>query len=165
MKYLRLFILFVIGFLVGMFVIPRAKAECQHSTVKDVKNIKTQTPEFLQDALITIILKNGSMVQMSANEYMVVPRQQTVDVNKEIVTCNDPAPAKKYSSRVSLLGGYGAQEGLKRANGDNPGEATVESRVGIVGGVMGQQMLTERLSIGVQLQTNKTGLGVIGLDW
>ena len=75
-------------------------------------------------------------------------------------TCTTNEPRK---NRVSLLGGHGAKAGLDSSS--NGSVVEVESRTGVVGGAQYQRMLGERLSIGGQLQSNKTGSLLLGLDF
>lgn len=127
--------------------------------------IKTDVPNYLKGATITVTLADGSSSTVPAEKFKVVARRQqfitTHTESKTVVSCTTNTPNK---NRVSLLGGHGAQEGVTRA-ATSPTSATVESNVGLVGGAQYQRMLNDRFSLGVQGQTNKTGSILIGVDF
>ena len=126
--------------------------------------IKTDVPSHLKGATIVVRLADGRETSVPAERFKVVPRKQQFVVTKTekatTLSCTTNEPRK---NRVSLLGGHGAQEGLKSSTSGTT--TTVESKVGLVGGAQYQRMLGERFSIGVQGQTNKTGSLLIGLDF
>lgn len=126
--------------------------------------IKTDVPNYLKGATITVTLADGRTSTVPAEKFKVVPRKQqfitTHTETKSVVSCTTNSPNK---NRVSLLGGHGAQGGLKSSVNGNVAE--VESKTGLVGGAQYQRMLNDTLSIGVQGQTNKTGSILIGIDF
>jgi hypothetical protein len=126
--------------------------------------ISTDTPNHLKGAVIIVRQKDGRESVVPAERFKVVPRKQqfivtTLETNSTI-SCTTNEPRK---NRVSLLGGHGAQEGLTSTKTGTT--VTVESNVGLVGGAQYQRMLSDRVSVGVQGQTNKTGSLLIGLDF
>jgi hypothetical protein len=126
--------------------------------------IKTDVPNYLKGATITVTLADGSSSTVPAEKFKVVPRLQqfitTHTATTKVVSCSTNSPNK---NRVSLLGGHGAQAGL---NSSVSGTTTeVESKTGLVGGAQYQRMLNDTLSIGVQGQTNKTGSLLLGIDF
>lgn len=127
--------------------------------------INTNVPAHLKGATITVKLANGKESTVPAEKFKVVPRLQQFIVTKssEQQTRTCKVPAEKEKNRISLLAGHGAQEGLDRTN--EPTKTTIESRVGVVGGVQYQRLLTDKLSVGGQIQSNKTGLVNIGWDF
>lgn len=140
-----------------------AAEQCSTSTATETKIITTEVPEPLKGKLIVIIDRATGEVlhQMSVEEYKVVPRRQERLVVKEKISCVE----KGLANRVSLLAGYGAQGGLDDTRDHGPGQVRVESQVGFVGGAQYQRLLNKNLSLGVQIQSSETALGIIGLDF
>lgn len=132
--------------------------------VDEQTEITTAVPSHLKGATIIVRLADGKETTVPAERFKVVPRVQEFVVTKTSVTkvtsCTTNDPRK---NRVSLLGGHGAKAGLDTSTTGSTVE--VESRTGVVGGAQYQRMLGERLSIGGQLQTNKTGSVLLGLDF
>jgi regulatory protein YycH of two-component signal transduction system YycFG len=162
--------LLMIAFGVAMFTNTAQAKEpvCSESEVKvtneEKLEIKTDVPKHLAGAIICVKQTDGKESCVPAEKFKVVPRKQqfiTTKVEteklKQCVT-NDPA-----KNRVSVLGGYGAKNGLKTSQSGNT--VTVESKSGANAGAQYQRMVTDRISVGVQGQTNKTGSLMIGLDF
>lgn len=82
------------------------------------------------------------------------PVEKVVYVEKRVVI-----KEKRKKNRVSLLGGMGPTK-LSQ-----PSSTEVDMIRGPVGGAMYQRSLNDTLSLGLQLQTNQTILGVVGLDF
>ena len=143
---------------------------CMDSTgseeIQEQMEIKTDVPAFLKGATITVKLSNGKESTVPAEMFKVVPRKQQfiVSKTKQIDKTYCVQTAKKAPlNRISLLGGQGPKEGLERSSDGST--VSVESRVGTIGGAQYQRLLTERISAGVQLQTNKSALVELGLDF
>lgn len=152
-----------------LFVSPAlASDNCSEETsqaeAKEMLIIKTDVPTYLKGAMIVVRLANGKETTVPAERFKVVPRKQQVIVTKveveKRVFCTMNEPSK---NRASLVGGYGARNGLKTTT--NGTTTTVETSSGMVGGLQYQRMLNDRLSIGVQGQTNNTGSLLLGLDF
>lgn len=135
--------------------------------------IKTDVPKFLEGATIIVRLKDGKESTVPAEKFKVVPRQQQFIVSKvvrhKVTTCETVVVkdgGKK--NRISGVLGKGPRNGLsKTVNGTT---TAVENQYGVTGGAMYQRQTDLKLfdlpvSIGVQIQENATGLGVIGLDF
>lgn len=142
---------------------------CSTSTTGEVSSglleINTDTPAYLKGATITVRLADGKESTVPAEKFKVVARKQQFLVNKtketNSTTCISEAEAKK--NRISLLAGKGSQAGLNRTtNGDT---VTVETKVGLLGGAAYQRLLTDKFSVGIQAQTNKSLLLDVGLDF
>ena len=135
-----------------------------HSEAKDQLKIDTKTPKHLKGATIIIRQADGKETSVPAERFKVVPRKQQFIVTKVETTmavhCFTNNPRK---NRASLLGGYGAKNGLTTTTVGTT--TTVESKSGVVGGAQYQRMLNKRLSVGLQGQTNETGSVLLGLDW
>lgn len=164
---MKLFITFIAFVSMTAFAAePMCTSDSSELRITKQLEIKTDVPSHLKGATIIVRLADGRESSVPAEMFKVVPRKQqfvTTEVEKlEVATCTvtDRSPRK---NRVSLLGGHGAQTGITSTQ--NGAIAEVESNVGLVGGAQYQRMLTERWSIGVQGQTNKTGSVMIGLDF
>ena len=138
-------------------------------TVEEQLEIKTDVPKHLQGATICVVQADHKMSCVPAEKFKVVPRKQQFIVSKtkqvDKTSCTTAAEEAKRN-RISLLAGRGTQEGVDRSSDGN--KVTVESKVGAVGGAQYQRLLPvldDRLSIGAQLQTNKTILLNVGLDF
>ena len=139
-----------------------AAENCREAAVTESKIIGDELPAHLKGKSIVIVDNATNQVQyvFKTEEFKVVRRKREVMITKELITC------RKFESapnRVSVLGGQGPTGHLDRQG--NTDHTTVSTDVDFVGGVQYQRMLSERLSIGVQVQSSKTTLGVIGLDF
>ena len=158
--------------LIGLFLIgstayasdPVCIEEAEHITDHVLKDINTDTPAWLKGAKIIVRKADGSESSVPAERFKVVPRKQQFIVEKfltaKTLTCTTNTPRK---NRVSLLGGSGTKSGLDTSTSGTT--TTVESRTGAVGGAQYQRMLGERLSLGIQGQTNETGSLLLGIDF
>ena len=143
---------------------PQCTEQVGQAEAKEKLEITTDVPSHLKGATITIKQADGRESTVPAERFKVVPRMQQFIVTKletsKVTSCTTNEPRK---NRVSLLGGYGARNGLKVTTSGSV--TTVESSSGAVGGAQYQRMLGERWSIGVQGQTNETGSLLLGLDF
>jgi len=145
-----------------------ALAECTEESSKtevvDATIITTDVPNHLKGATITVTLADGKSSTVPAELFKVVPRKQEKIVTKvqntKVVSCTNNITSK---NRVSALGGYGSQGGLNVSN--NGSRVEVESKMGAVGGLQYQRLLTDELSVGVQVQTNSASSLLIGFDF
>ncbi len=162
MRTLLIVLFSVIGF--NAFAETNCETSAVSTYVDDAYNITTDVPNYLKGATITVRLKDGRESTVPAERFKVVPRKQQFLVktikSDKTVSCTTNEPRK---NRVSVLGGHGAQEGLKSTTSGST--TTVESNVGLVGGAQYQRMLNDRWSLGVQGQTNKTGSLLLGIDF
>jgi hypothetical protein len=135
-----------------------------------------KAPAPLTDSKIERKLQDGTIQKFDGNEYMIVkrvPKKKPV-----VVTCPTVTPTVitttitkteiveklvTNKNRVSLLAGKGTTEGLDISTSGST--ATIESNVGFVGGLQYQRLLTDRVSVGGQLQTNKSAFLGLGLDF
>lgn len=162
MKYLTLLPMLLLS------VVTQAGEVCSTSSNQDEvlesTLITTDVPGHLKGAKIIVRRADGKESEVPAELFKVVPRKQqrlvTKIENKKTISCKETLDNK---NRVSLLGGYGAREGLDRSNSAN--HVKIESKTGLVGGLQYQRSLNERLSIGVQGQSNQTGSLMLGLDF
>lgn len=139
---------------------------------QDKMTINTDVPKFLKGAKIIVRLSDGKESSVPAELFKVVPRKQQYIVTKTIMhdrwVCKDTVEVTKNviemkKNRVSVMGGAGPTEGL--SDSKTPTVVEVESNVGAIGAAQYQRMLNDKVSAGVQLQTNKTWLLELGLDF
>jgi hypothetical protein len=162
----------------------RVKGECDSATneglVTGVKKIDTDVPKHLRGAVIIVRTADGRESVVPAEKFKVVPRKQQFITTDTLITtviqCTQKPTIIKgntyvYTSknRVSLLAGKGMRAGLDK-NRKNEETIEVKNRVGAVGGVMYQRIIDQSLtpldlSVGGQVQTNKTILFNVGLDF
>lgn len=147
-------------YIILLLIVPSISfAECQSQSQESTEAVTTQAPKPLQGGEITVVTREGYLFTFKSDEYMVVPRKHTRKVVNKQAMCT----AESKRNRVSVLAGQGAQSGLTtKRNGPN---AEVESNVGFVGGAQYQRLLNDRISVGVQVQSSETALGVIGLEF
>jgi hypothetical protein len=136
----------------------------QQEEVQETKLITTDVPSHLKGAIIIVILADGRKSAVPAEQFKLVPRKQQRIITKVATSttklCQQSADHK---NRISLLAGRGTKSGLNKSV--SPNRVDIESRIGAVGGLQYQRLLTEKISVGVQGQTNNTGSLMIGLDF
>jgi hypothetical protein len=145
-----------------------AKEECNTSSkqeeVKETQLITTDVPSHLKGATIIVRLADGRESKVPAESFKVVPRKQQRIVTKlETKVSSFCRQTLDNKNRISLLGGHGPNGRVEKTVSTD--QVEVETRNGIVGGLQYQRSLNEKLSIGVQGQTNRTGSLMIGLDF
>jgi hypothetical protein len=151
---------------VSAYAAPTCQTQNSEENAVEHQVISTDVPNHLKGATIIVRLANGKQSEVPAEQFKVVPRKQQILVTRTLktfsTTCSEEA-AKLNRNRVSVLGGYGAQEGVSRSVGVT--SVRVESKVGAVMGAQYQRLINDKISVGVQGQTNATGSLVIGLDF
>lgn len=116
-----------------------------------------ETPSKFKDSDIKRKLKDGKVQTFDGNKYKIVPRgvkSKPIVVTKTIVK-----KAKIKKNRVSLLAGASPSGKLER----DGNEVSTESNLNI--GLQYQRLINDNVSIGIQVQTNESVLGSIGLDF
>ncbi len=165
MKYLYLAIVsFVIGVLLAQ--VTKADEVCtshvQSANVDEFITVEDEAPKSLKDATILVKLANGKEYSFSANAFKVVKRTKEKVVAKAIVIETLKCSAQ-YKNRVSVLAGRGIKEGLDvQVNG---AQVDASNAVGTIYGLQYQRSLTDKLNVGVQVQSNKTNSLMLGLDF
>ena len=136
----------------------------QSEGVLETMLITTDIPSHLKGATIIVVQANGKHSSVPAELFKVVPRKQQRVISKVATNttklCQTPS---EFKNRISLLAGRGTKSGLDKSS--SPTRVDIESRIGAVGGLQYQRLLTEKISVGVQGQTNNTGSLMIGLDF
>jgi hypothetical protein len=116
--------------------------------------------------VVVLDARGREVLRQPTEKVKVVPRQQqflVTKVNQETTrTCSS---SSDKLNRVSLIGGYGPKGTLDTDNSASPGKVTIESQTGVVGGLQYQRKITDKLSVGVQGQSNQTGSLLIGIDF
>ena len=115
-----------------------------------------KAPAPFQDSEITRELEDGKTQKFDGNKYMIVRRgAKKKPVKAKVVE----KKVVKYKNRINLLAGNGPSGDI-----DVVGTRASTEHEPIVG-LSYQRLLNERLSIGIQVQTNETVLGSVGLDF
>jgi hypothetical protein len=159
-----------------------AKEECQTSTTKvaiiSEKVIDTKVPKHLKGAVIIVRLPDGTETSVPAEKFKVVPRKQQIVTgsgvaNSSVTQCTRETVVEKMvkadspKNRVSLSAGKGPKGGLQTSrDGDT---VSVETKTGVIGGAQYQRVLDgvldDKVSVGGTVQTNKSILVGVGVDF
>ncbi len=158
---------YILMFLVVVMVREAAATECSKSgeTFSEISKteIKTDVPRHLEGATITVRLADGTESTVPASKFKVVARKQqfitTHIYQVDTLVCKEQ-PRK---NRVSASIGQGPKGTLGRDGDSN--KTTIESQVGALGGAQYQRLVTERVSVGVQVQSNETTSVNLGWDF
>jgi hypothetical protein len=156
-------LIFVLSFAVSVAALAddNCSTTSKAETVEETREIKTDVPKHLVGATICVKQADGRESCVPAEQFKVVPRKQQFLVTK--TKQENKLVCGPDKNRVSLLAGNGPKEGLDRSK--TATTVTVESRVGAVGGLQYQRLITEDISVGAQVQTNESVLLNIGLDF
>lgn len=134
----------------------------------ETQEIKTDVPKFLEGATIIVRLADGTETKVPAEKFKVVPRKQQFLVTKvkstDSVTCTEEVE-KISRHRVSLAAGKGPSGKLKSDTSNLPNQVSIESEVGLLGAAQYQYKFDSGFSLGGQVQTNKSGLLLLGKDF
>ena len=147
-------------------VISLASEKCSTTSEKEIvqeqKDINTEVPKHLKGATIIIRTADGKESSVPAEQFKVVPRKQQFMVTR-VKQVSKMMCSAELKNRISLMAGKGPQEGLDKSS--DATSVTIESKVGAIGGVQYQRLLTDRISVGAQLQSNESALINIGLEF
>lgn len=132
-------------------------------SVKEQLEIKTDVPNYLKGATITVRRSDGKESTVPAEQFKVVPRKQQFIVTHDLEATHLLCKGADYKNRVSALGGVAPNGKLSAAQVGTT--AVVESQYGAVGGLQYQRKLGDRFSVGAQVQTNQSALGILGFDF
>lgn len=134
--------------------------------IREQQEIKTDVPKHLEGAVIIVKLKDGRESIVSAENFKVVPRvQQFIVTRTQQEINNNCVIDSSEKNRLSLLAGEGPKNKLNVNVSNYPNEVDVSSRYGIVGGLQYQRKVTDKVSLGLQGQTNNGALVLIGVDF
>jgi hypothetical protein len=129
----------------------------------EVKEIKTDVPKHLVGATICVKQADGRESCVPAEKFKVVPRLQQFVITRTKQQSITMCYADK--NRLSLLAGKGPKNSLSVDKSQAPDKVSVENEYGGVGGLQYQRLVTERVSVGAQVQTNESVLLNIGLEF
>lgn len=167
MKTLLFVLIISTMFLASIVMAEDCSTDSQAETVEEQLEIKTDVPKHLVGATICVKRADGAESCVPAEKFKVVPRQQQFITMKtkqlDTKVCSVKVKDGKEKNRVSLMGGQGPKYGLQRSV--EPGKVTVESNSGLIGGAQYQRLLTDKVSVGAQVQSNESVLVNIGLDF
>ena len=158
---------------------PTCDTKTTSETILEKKDVNTKVPSSLKGAKIIVRTSDGKESEVKAEEYKLVPRKQQFMVTKtkeiEKISCQ-PTVVEKFTeverlvevpvynkNRISLMAGNGPKDGLNRSVSTTL--VDIESRVGAVGGLQYQRLITDTVNLGIQGQTNKSFFLSIGLDF
>lgn len=138
--------------------------------VEETQEIKTDVPKFLEGATITVTLKDGKTSTVPAEKFKVVARKQQFLVKRTKQTDSLICQEEPKRHRVSVLVGAGNKDGLDRDDNYAPNTIQVKSRIGPNAGLQYQyksdiKIFNKPLSFGVQGVSNKSGAGLLGIDF
>lgn len=157
MKYLIFFL---------SMISPALAEDCSTTQSEEVvtqeTEIRTDVPNYLKGATITVKLANGKESAVPAERFKVVPRLQQFFVAATQKT-RETTCRNVDRNRVSVLSGHGPKSYLKTSS--SPTVTEISTDVGFVGGLQYQRMLNDMISLGVQGQSNRTGSILLGLDF
>lgn len=159
--------LFIITFVTLLSMLAFASGTCDTTATEviatEALKLSTDVPNHLKGATITVRLADGTESTVPAEMFKVVPRKQQFIITKTFQARMTVCSADVRKNRASIMAGNGPKEGLERSNIGTA--VAIESKVGTVAGVQYQRLITERVSLGAQLQSNKSALVNIGLDF
>jgi hypothetical protein len=148
----------------AVFAAEQCETKVGEESVDQLMEITTDVPSHLKGATIIVRTKDGKESQVPAEKFKVVPRKRQYVVTKtkidSVTTCQNTEMNK---NRVSVMAGSGPKEGLKRSNDGTT--VSIESKAGTIGGLQYQRLLTDKISVSGQVQTNKSVLLGVGLDF
>lgn len=141
-----------------------------------------ETPEYLEDAVISVTLKNGKTHHFDANEWAIVNRQQKKKKpvvkwkQKQCPVCPKVEPQIKEKivekevpvfkkNRISLLAGYGPIGLDTKVLGESTKVFQVEKSFGPVSGLRYTRMFGPTWSGSFEYLTNHTMAAAIGWGW
>lgn len=121
-----------------------------------------KAPVPFDDSDIERTLKDGRVQKFDGNEYMIVKRGTKKEKPKVIVK-TVTVKQKKRLNRISLLMGSAPNSHLEKSSTEN--SAKIEHKHQAEFGVQYQRLLNDRVSVGIQIQTNESVFGSVGYDF
>lgn len=161
---------FLLGFIVTTLfwtLALRADEDCSttssSASIEEQLEISTDVPNFLKDAKIVVILPDGRSSEVPAKLFKVVPRKQQFIVTKTKETEKMVCKPEEKKNRISILGGAGPKGNLSVSSDGS--KVIVQTDSGAIGGMSYQRKVSDRMSIGAQVQTNESALISVGVDF
>lgn len=141
-----------------------AEESCKEvEEILESKDINTPTPESLKGATIIVKQKDGSLKEMSTDDFKVVPRKQQFMITKVKASSNCATQKSSKKNRISLVGGYAPSGSIDQSNNGNV--AKIETRFSPNIGLQYQRSLGDYLSLGLQGLSNKSIELLVGFDF
>lgn len=132
-------------------------------TTQEIIKKKESTPKVFKDSKIKRKLKDGSTQEFDGDKFKIVPRIGYKRVVKTKTVIEKVVEKTKINkNRFKVLAGS-APKGLETTQ--TPSGAVVEEDRGLVLGLGYDRLVTEKVSLGAQVQTNRTIMLSIGLDF
>lgn len=146
-----------------------AQEACTTSTekVNEVKeDVNTPTPKQLEGATILVKMKDGTVKEMTAEQFKVVPRKQQFKVKERVLVEKTVCETKvvKEEAHKNIISAYvvNSQNGLtKRVKGSTV-EVETEESIGL--GLMYQRRF-EQVYLGMGADTNEAVKLSVGLGF
>jgi hypothetical protein len=167
-KYIILFALFLP--IVSIAGEERCEDFSSGEQIEEQLEIKTDVPSFLKGATIIVRLANGKESIVSADKFKVVPRKQqfittkTKQIDTKLCTIELEQQQKELNkNRISALIGSAPGSSLNVTKDAN--STTIEHGNVTVTGVQYQRLVTDKVSVGGQIQSNESVLVNIGFDF
>jgi hypothetical protein len=159
-----------------LYAAPACKTNVDTKITEERKDMNTQMPKALKGATVCVKQVDGKENCMAAEKFKIVPRKQQLVVTKikevDTIHCEPQivehevvreVKVEPRKNRISLHVGEGPKDSLNRDN--YPTQVLVETQAGLAAGAQYQRLITERLSLGAQLYTNKSMFIGVGLDF
>jgi hypothetical protein len=136
------------------------------------ETVEEKTPKKFEDSTITRKTKDGKTVTLDGDKYKIVPRKQTryrKKVKKQVV--RPIVINEKKHHNISLLVGYGPDADISRRTitPNRDVELTHESslQLGLSYDYLDVVEITDDmdLSLGLQIQTNESAFGRVGISF
>lgn len=115
-------------------------------------------PDYLKDGVITVTLKSGKEYKFSTNTHKVVVRGHKHEAPAQALAKEAP-----LRNRIRVLGGSAPSGELTTSKTSS--SATIKTDNDAVVGVGYDRLITDKLSVGGQIQSNDTVLINVGLDF
>jgi len=143
---------------------PECKTDLGEEEVKGQYNIDTKVPSHLKGAMIIVRRADGKESAVPAELFKVVPRKQQFITSKTQQLVKTSCEIKNLNrNRISVLGGAGPTGSVSKSTSGLT--TTVDLDKGAIAGAQYQRLVTDELSVGVQVQSNKSGAVTIGIDF
>ena len=127
-------------------------------------------PKYLEGATVTVTLKNGKKYVYKSSEMAVVKRAnlhvnngEVKEAKKIVKSVKEGKLIKNRKNRAYFIAGYGPTGKQKSSTNGSTYEVKQEHS-GVIG-VGYQRKVTDRVSVGGQIQTNGTTSVSIGTDF
>jgi hypothetical protein len=133
--------------------------------VENTKEINTDVPKHLQDAVIIVRTKDGRESVVSANKFKVVPRKQQFIVTETSKHTQRVCKVSRDDKNLVIVGGRRDHTGLSKSINGNTGVLSSDRGLVMDAGYMRQNVFDSNLGIGGSVDTNGTLRGTVGISF